>query len=201
MKNVLYAALINEFYQKYEYGEEKFLVIKVSNKEELDEVYHAACLLGYSCILPHNLNFPLRIDISIIERICYVEYNRSKGRDVPSSMIYNWRGIKTWYESLKEINSKENDKSKMYEVAIEKQYVLPSRLNDLAAKYPIITWVDAQKLYRLAVEEIILMYGEENILSGNLSFGRGYQYAARLFEEKLKEKVEIERRLNGTDKD
>lgn len=199
MKNVLNAALTNEFYQKYQYGEEKFLVIKVTNKEELDEVYHAACLLGYCCIFPHNSNFPLRIDISIIERICQVEYNRSKGRDVPSSMIYNWRGIKTWYKSLEEINKREKEKAEMFEIAIEKQYVLPNRLNGLAEKYPIITWVEAQKLYRLAVEEVLLMYGEKDIISGKLSFGRGYAYAAKLFEEKLQKKVETERRLNGAE--
>lgn len=196
MKNVLKAALTNEFYRKYQYGEEKFLVIKVSNKEELDEVYHAAVLLGFRCILPHNLNFPFRIDISITDQVCYT-YGAS--RNIPLSMIYNWRGIKTWYKSLEEINKREKEKTEIFEIAVEKQYDLPGRLNKLAEKYPIITWAEAQKLYRLAVEEILLMYGEKDIISGKLSFGRGYAYAAKLFEEKLQKKVETERRLNGAE--
>ena len=198
MKNALNAALTSEFYQKYEYEDGKFLIIKVSNKEELKELYHAACLLGYRCIFPHTPIFPLRIDLSIIERICCAVYN-GNGRNVPSSMVYNWRGIKTWYKSLEEINKREKDKTEISEIAIEKQYELPSRLNKLAEKYSIITWVEAQKLYRLAVEEVLLMYGEKNIISGNLSFGRGYVYAAKLFEEKLQKKVETERRLNGAE--
>lgn len=197
MKNVLKAALTNDFYQKYQYGEDKFLVIKISNKEELDEIYHAASLLGYYCIFPRNLIFPLRIDISINERRCTYIYANS--RNVPSSMIYNWRCIKTWYKSLEEINKREKEKAEIFEIAIEKQYELPGRLNDLAEKYPIITWAEAQKLYHLAVEEVLLMYDEKDIISGNLSFGRGYTYAAKLFEEKLQKKVEIKRRLNGTE--
>lgn len=197
MSNILKAALINDFYLKYSSGEQRYLIIKVLNKEELDEVYHAAHLLGYHCILPDNFNFPLRIDISITDHICCICCERN----IPYSMVYDWRGIKTWYKYLKENNSREKEKAEIFEIAIENQYNIPSKLNYLAKKYPIITWTDAQKLYRLAVEEIILIYGEKDILSGNLSFGRGYQYAAKLFEEKLQRKVEIERRLNGADKD
>lgn len=67
---------------------------------------------------------------------------------------------------------------------VENQYVLPNKLNYLA-RYYSIDWENAQRLYSLCVEEILLSYNAKNILDGDLAFGRGYHYSAELFKEKL----------------
>ena len=66
------------------------------------------------------------------------------------------------------------------------QFKIPSKLNYLANVYPLVSWSDALVLYRLAVNEVLIYYHANNLTDDPLSFGRGFVYAAKLFEEKLK---------------
>lgn len=69
------------------------------------------------------------------------------------------------------------------EFSVQIQYDLPRRLNHYAQDYPDLTWFRAQVLYKQAVEEVIRESGEKDLLSGELSFGRGWQKAAKKFIE------------------
>ena len=65
------------------------------------------------------------------------------------------------------------------------QYSIPKRLNYLAFKYNFVSWQDSQKLYQLAVDTTLTIFNVE-ILS-QIPLGQGYRYAAKQFEELLKE--------------
>ena len=69
------------------------------------------------------------------------------------------------------------------EQCVQIQYDLPKRLNHYAQDYPNLTWFRAQVLYERAVEEVIRESGEKDLLSGELSFGRGWKKAEKKFIE------------------
>jgi hypothetical protein len=69
------------------------------------------------------------------------------------------------------------------EQCVQIQYDLPKRLNHYAQDYPNLTWFRAQVLYERAVEEVIRESGEKDLLSGELSFGRGWKKAEEKFIE------------------
>ncbi len=71
---------------------------------------------------------------------------------------------------------------------IQTQYDLPKRLNHYAQDYPNLTWFRAQVLYERAVEEVIRESGEKDLLSGKLSFGRGWKKAEEKFIELVESK-------------
>lgn len=75
-----------------------------------------------------------------------------------------------------------------YEVTLGAQFRLSHRLDNLAKKYPSLSWDMALNLYEESVGEILEEYDTDWILGDkNLSLGRGYQLTAKLFEEKIKE--------------
>lgn len=71
---------------------------------------------------------------------------------------------------------------------INGQYCIPHKLDYLANEFPKLTWEMAQHLYEQSVQEIINESGEKDILSGKLSYGRGWELAKRRFIEKLEQK-------------
>ena len=78
------------------------------------------------------------------------------------------------------------------EQCVQIQYDLPKRLNHYANKYPFLSWSSAQTIYKNAVQEVLLESGEKDLLSGKLSFGRGYELAERKFIEIANEYYPIE---------
>lgn len=85
-------------------------------------------------------------------------------------------------------NKFREDIKNINEGMIQRQFILPRKLNYLAEEFPKLTWAKAQQLYAQAVQEILNESGEKDILSGKLSYGRGWELAERRFIEKLEQK-------------
>lgn len=82
----------------------------------------------------------------------------------------------------------------MREFFIEHQYELPKKLYHHARKFPNVTFIQALKLYSLAVEEILTLYNAKHLYDTPLSFGRGLFVAECEWLKKMIMAEEIQKR-------
>ncbi len=78
----------------------------------------------------------------------------------------------------------------------KRQYEIPNTLYDLCDKYSHVTWKAANQLYKLAVNETLIINNENWLDEGKLDCGRGMNIAAKRFEVLLNE-AEIVARKDG----
>jgi hypothetical protein len=64
---------------------------------------------------------------------------------------------------------------KTQEYMIEHQFELPRKYHSIAKNYPYVTWARAVELYERVVRDTLEEHCVSDILSGDLSFGRGLQ--------------------------
>ena len=81
------------------------------------------------------------------------------------------------------------------EMLIAHQFELPRRLTLLAYRFPHVEFYKALALYKLAVEETVLLFNAKNLYDEPLSFGRGLVQAQKLWLEKMEraEKINSQR--------
>lgn len=145
----------------------------------------------------------VRVREDLNENVEYLGNGRRCGIEVNAEMValkglvvtikkvnendYHIEEDNEWYWTDEMFSEKIEDKPSLLELQmIEHQHDIPKRLFHLAEKYPNITWKKAKEYYARVVDNVILGAGEENLFSGNLSFGRGLKEAAARFEELLK---------------
>ena len=78
------------------------------------------------------------------------------------------------------------NKEQYRELTMYSQYQIPRKLFYLAERFPHVTFVNAIKLYELAVEEIRIIYNIENSVT-DLPFGQGLELARDKWLEKMGE--------------
>ena len=79
---------------------------------------------------------------------------------------------------------------------IAHQFELPRRLMALAYRFPHVEFYKALALYKLAVEEILLLYNAENLYDEPLSFGRGLVRVRNLWLAKMERAEKISSQKN-----
>ena len=91
---------------------------------------------------------------------------------------------------VKDIKTLEGRPS-MMDWCIAHQYELPRRLHSYAKYYPNVSFNQALKLYKLAVEETIIIFNVKHLFDTPLSFGRGLIYAKDKWLQKMRQAEEI----------
>lgn len=68
---------------------------------------------------------------------------------------------------------------------IDHQFEIPKKLYYFAEEFPTVTWKRAQEIYKASVRRVLDSYGEEDIFSGNLGFGKGMELVTRTFRGRM----------------
>ena len=73
----------------------------------------------------------------------------------------------------------------MKQFMIDHQFEIPKKLYYLAEEFPTVTWKRAQEIYKASVIRVLESYGEEDIFSGRLSFGKGIELVTQTFRGRM----------------
>lgn len=114
-------------------------------------------------------------------------------KDEAESILNSAKSITATTTSITD-KAKESAPLSTKEDLVARQYFIPTRLEHFAERYPTVTWTKAKQFYKQAVTTVLIQHGESNLFSGDLTFGRGLQYAAQEFEKLLREE---ERFIHG----
>lgn len=71
------------------------------------------------------------------------------------------------------------------EFCIEHQYELPRKLYVYAKRYPNVSFLQALKLYELAVAETLIIFKAKTLFDSPLYYGRGLACARDIWIEKM----------------
>lgn len=73
----------------------------------------------------------------------------------------------------------------MKQFMIDHQFEIPKKLYYFAEEFPTVTWKRAQEIYKASVRRVLESYGEEDIFSGRLSFGKGMELVTQTFRGRM----------------